>query len=98
MIENNPIQYMLVDLQGRYNKLMSDFDKLKFFQKKIEMLRERAANDIGAREVLCRLDAVFPNGLAEEKYKMMACISQMKIQFKQLETQLRNINSDQGVM
>lgn len=97
MNENNPIQYMLIDLQGRYNKLSSDFGKLKDYQQQIELLKKRANNDISAREILCRLDAAFPNGLAQEKSKMAGCISQMTIQFKQLETQIKNINSGEDL-
>ncbi|MBS0056521.1 chromosome partitioning protein ParA [Yersinia sp. Marseille-Q3913] len=97
MNENDPIQYMLADLQGRYNKLSSDFSKLKDYQQQIELLKERVNNDISAQEILCRLDAAFPNGLTQEKAKMTACISQMTMQFKQLETQFKNINSGENL-
>lgn len=95
--ENDPIQYMLADLQCRYNKIFSDFGKLKDYQQQIELLKERANNDISAREALCRLDAAFPNGLRQEKAKVAACISQVVIQFKQLETQLKNVNSGESL-
>lgn len=94
---DNPIQYMLGDLQSRYGKLKADMDKLKEFQQHIELLQQRADNDSQARETLLRLDAAFPNGFKQEKSKMMMCISQMKIQFKQLETQIKNINSNENV-
>ncbi|WP_339099176.1 chromosome partitioning protein ParA [Yersinia enterocolitica] len=87
-----PIQYMLGDLQSRYGKLKSDLDKLKEFQQHIAMLQQRDDNDSQARDVLSRLDAAFPRGFKQEKAKILACISQMNIQFKQLETQLKNLN------
>ncbi|MBX9477185.1 chromosome partitioning protein ParA [Yersinia enterocolitica] len=96
MTDSNPIQYMLGDLQGRYSKLKSDLDKLKVFQQHIELLQQRADNDSQARATLSRLDAAFPDGFKQEKAKMMNCISQMSIQFKQLETQLKNINSTEN--
>ncbi|CNJ24713.1 chromosome partitioning protein ParA [Yersinia vastinensis] len=92
MNDNDPIQLILGDLQWRYRKLQSDLDKLNDFQKHIELLKERANQDDKAREALSRLDAAFPNGFKQEKAKLMVCISQMKIQFKQMETQLININ------
>ncbi|MBW5826815.1 chromosome partitioning protein ParA [Yersinia kristensenii] len=96
MNDSNPIQYMLGDLQGRYSKLKSDLDKLKDFQQHITLLQQRADNDSQARETLLRLDAAFPNGFKQEKAKMMNCVSQMSIQFKQLETQLKNLNSTEN--
>lgn len=93
MIDNNPIQSMLDDLQGRYSKLNSDLEKLKDHQKNVELLQNRVNFDDKAREVLLRLDAAFPDGFKKEKTKIMSCISQLKIQFKQLETQLENINT-----
>ncbi|MFL4558466.1 chromosome partitioning protein ParA [Yersinia kristensenii] len=96
MNDSNPIQYMLGDLQGRYSKLKSDLDKLKDFQQHITLLQQRADNDSQAREALSRLDAAFPNGFKQEKAKMMDCIFQMNIQFKQLETQLKNLNSTEN--
>ncbi|MDA5521499.1 chromosome partitioning protein ParA [Yersinia kristensenii] len=96
MNDSNPIQYMLGDLQGKYSKLKSDLDKLKDFQQYITLLQQRADNDSQAREKLLRLDAAFPNGFKQEKAKMMDCVSQMSIQFKQLETQLKNLNSTEN--
>jgi secretion system chaperone SseA len=97
MNDNEPVHYMLADLQSRYNHLLSDFNKLKDLQQQIELLRSQANSDSKARETLLRLDTAFPNGLKQEKAKMAGCISQMKMQFKQLETQLININPDEGV-
>ncbi|MGT3281922.1 chromosome partitioning protein ParA [Yersinia enterocolitica] len=97
MNNNVPIQDMLGDLQNRYGKLKSDLDKLKEYQQYIEMLQQRADNDSQAREVLSRLDAAFPHGFKQEKVKILACISQMNIQFKQLETQLKNLNSTKNM-
>lgn len=97
MNNNVPIQDMLGDLQNRYGKLKSDLDKLNEYQQHIEMLQRRADNDSQAREVLSRLDAAFPHGFKQEKAKMLACISQMNIQFKQLETQLKNLNSTKNM-
>ncbi|CFR26356.1 hypothetical protein [Yersinia kristensenii] len=97
MNDSNPIQYMLGDLQGRYSKLKSDLDKLKDFQQHITLLQQRIDNDSKARETLLRLEAAFPDGLKQEKIKLIACISQMKIQFKQLETQLKNISSSEVI-
>lgn len=96
MTDSNPIQYMLGDLQEKYSKLKSDMDKLKVFQQHIEQLQQRADNDSQARETLSRLDAAFPHGFKQEKTKMMECISQMSIQFKQLETQLKNLNATEN--
>ncbi|WP_227739404.1 chromosome partitioning protein ParA [Yersinia artesiana] len=90
---DNPIQYMLGDLQSRYEKLKSDLDKLKEFQQHIELLQQRSGNDNQASETLLRLDEAFPNGFKQEKAKVMMCVSQMKTQFKQLETQFKNLNS-----
>lgn len=96
-MNDNPIEYMLGDLKSRYGKLKTDLDKLNEFQQHIALLQQRADNDSQARETLLRLDAAFPNGFKQEKTKMMMCIAQMKIQFKQLETQFKNINSDGNV-
>ncbi|AHM76165.1 chromosome partitioning protein ParA [Yersinia hibernica] len=96
MSENDPIQYMLGDLQGRYSQLNSGLNKLKDYQQYIELLQQRAVHDSKAREALSRLDAAFPNGFQQEKTKMLDCISQMSIQFKQLETQLKNINATES--
>ncbi|CCV30709.1 TPA: chromosome partitioning protein ParA [Yersinia enterocolitica] len=88
---HNKVQDMLSDLQGRYTKLLSDFEKLKEYQHQINLLEEKAHQDHAARETLLRLDAAFPNGFKHEKIKLMGGISQMKMQFKQLETQIKNI-------
>lgn len=88
---HNKVQDMLSDLQGRYTKLLSDFEKLKEYQYQINLLEKKAHQDHAAREILLRLDAAFPNGLKHEKIKLMGGISQMKMQFKQLETQIKNI-------
>ncbi|CNK96944.1 chromosome partitioning protein ParA [Yersinia alsatica] len=96
MNDNNPIQSILGDLQWRYQKLESDLKKLNDFQKDIETLKDRASQDDKAREALLRLNSAFPNGFKQEKAKLMVCISQMKIQFKQMETQLKNINSNES--
>lgn len=96
MNDNNPMQSILGDLQWRYQKLESDLKKLNNFQKDIETLKDRANQDDKAREVLLRLNSAFPNGFKQEKAKLMVCISQMKIQFKQMETQLKNINSNES--
>lgn len=93
---NDPIPYVLGDLQSQYSKLKSDLDKLKVFQQHIKLLQQRADNDSQARETLSRLDEAFPSGFKKEKAKMMVCISQMKTQFKQLETQFKNINTAEG--
>ncbi|CNI24683.1 chromosome partitioning protein ParA [Yersinia pekkanenii] len=93
MNDNVPIQNMLGDLHSRYSKLLSDLERLKGFQQKIELLKEQARNDNKAREMLTRLDEAFPNGLHQDKTQIITCISKMKIQFKQLETQLKNISS-----
>lgn len=96
MNDNNPMQSILGDLQWRYQKLESDLKKLNDFQKDIETLKDRASQDDKAREALLRLNSAFPNGFKQEKAKLMVCISQMKIQFKQMETQLKNINSNES--
>lgn len=96
MNDNNPMQSILGDLQWRYQKLESDLKKLNNFQKDIETLKDRASQDDKAREALLRLNSAFPNGFKQEKAKLMVCISQMKIQFKQMETQLKNINSNES--
>ncbi|WP_145536547.1 chromosome partitioning protein ParA [Yersinia alsatica] len=96
MNNNNPMQSILGDLQWRYQKLESDLKKLNNFQKDIETLKDRASQDDKAREALLRLNSAFPNGFKQEKAKLMICISQMKIQFKQMETQLKNINSNES--
>ncbi|QHB30999.1 chromosome partitioning protein ParA [Yersinia canariae] len=96
MNKNGPIQYMLNDLQGRHGKLEADLNRLKDFQRNIELLKQRADIDSKARETLSRLNAAFPNGFKQEKAKMLDCISQMNIQFKQLETQLKNINTSEN--
>ncbi|CNI77198.1 chromosome partitioning protein ParA [Yersinia alsatica] len=96
MNDNNPMQSILGDLQWRYQKLESDLKKLNNFQKDIETLKDRASQDDKAREALLRLNSAFPNGFKQEKAKLMICISQMKIQFKQMETQLKNINSNES--
>ncbi|WP_019211504.1 hypothetical protein [Yersinia massiliensis] len=93
MNENNPIQYMLSDLQRGYKKLDSDIGQLKNFQQQIELLKARANYDVNAKETLLRLDAAFPCGLAQEKAKIAASLSKITIQIKQLETQLKNINT-----
>lgn len=96
MNDNNPMQSILGDLQWRYQKLESDLKKLNNFQKDIETLKDRASQDDKAREALLRLNSAFPNGFKQEKAELMVCISQMKIQFKQMETQLKNINSNES--
>ncbi|CFQ60807.1 Chromosome segregation ATPase [Yersinia frederiksenii] len=96
MNDNNPMQSILGDLQWRYQKLEFDLKKLNNFQKDIETLKDRASQDDKAREALLRLNSAFPNGFKQEKAKLMICISQMKIQFKQMETQLKNINSNES--
>lgn len=96
MNDNNPMQSILGDLQWRYQKLESDLKKLNNFQKDIETLKDRASQDDKAREALLRLNSAFPNGFKQEKAKLMVCISQMKIQFKKMETQLKNINSNES--
>ncbi|CNL73363.1 chromosome partitioning protein ParA [Yersinia alsatica] len=96
MNDNNPMQSILGDLQWRYQKLESDLKKLNNFQKDIETLKDRASQDDKAREALLRLNSAFPNGFKQEKAKLMICISQMKLQFKQMETQLKNINSNES--
>ncbi|WP_145573694.1 chromosome partitioning protein ParA [Yersinia alsatica] len=96
MNDNNPMQSILGDLQWRYQKLESDLKKLNNFQKDIETIKDRASQDDKAREALLRLNSAFPNGFKQEKAKLMICISQMKIQFKQMETQLKNINSNES--
>ncbi|EEQ01633.1 Chromosome segregation ATPase [Yersinia rohdei ATCC 43380] len=84
---------MLGDLQGRYSRLQSDVKKLKEFQQHIELLNARAEYDSQARETLSRLDAAFSHGFKQEKDKLMASVSQIKIDFKQLETQIKNVNT-----
>ncbi|ATM88286.1 chromosome partitioning protein ParA [Yersinia massiliensis] len=93
MSENSVIQHMLSDLQSGYNKLSSDLGQLKNFQQQIELLKTRSNHDLNAKETLLRLDAAFPSGLAQEKAKIAASLSKITIQIKQLETQLKNINT-----
>ncbi|MFW5399110.1 chromosome partitioning protein ParA [Yersinia sp. 1252 StPb PI] len=97
MNDNDSIQSVLGDLHSRYSKLLSDVGKLKGFQQQIELLKEKAKNDSKARETLIRLNEAFPNGLNQEKAQLMVSIANMKVQFKQMETQLRNISSGEGI-
>lgn len=97
MSENSVIQHMLSDLQSGYNKLSADLGQLKNFQQQIELLKTRANHDMHANETLLRLHAAFPNGLKQEKVKIAASLSQITMQIKQLETQLKNINSAEGL-
>ncbi|CQJ17668.1 Chromosome segregation ATPase [Yersinia enterocolitica] len=59
---HNKVQDMLSDLQGRYTKLLSDFEKLKEYQYQINLLEKKLIKIMPHGKLYSAWMLLFPMG------------------------------------